>query len=290
MVDDAYDIAITELSYRYPGSDADTLHELSIRIAPGEIFALLGPSGAGKSTTVKAILGLLDEFRGEVTIGNVSMRRPLQSIYQQIGVAFESPRFYPRLTARQNLELFASLYDCPTIPPETLLEPFGLAADLDTPVGAFSKGMQMRLNFCRAIMHRPAVVVLDEPTSGLDPVNAAVVKDAIRDLNARGATVLITTHNMEVADQLSDRVAFVVDGAIATVDAPRALKLRYGEPAVRLETTGPEGTERHDFPLEGIGTCQPFLAMLRDRTIETIHTQEVTLEEVFLTVTGRGLS
>lgn len=280
-------VSIVDLSYRYPGNDSDTLRDLSLEIAPGEVFALLGPSGAGKSTTVHVLLGLLGGFAGTLTIGGVSMNTPPRSIYGAIGVSFETPRFYPRLTARQNLNLFASLYQTPTIPPEDLLARFGLADDIDTPVGSFSKGMQMRLSFCRAIMHQPGLLVLDEPTSGLDPGNAAAVKQAIRDLNERGTTILLTTHNMEVADQLSDRVAFVVDGRIGTVGDPRSLKLEHGTRTVRIHT---KSGESHVFPLEGLGANEVFLSMLQRDSVETIHTQEVSLEEVFLRVTGRGLA
>lgn len=279
-------VSIHNLSYRYPGNASDTLHDLSIEIAPGEIFALLGPSGAGKSTTVHVLLGLLGAFTGAITIDGVSMNEPPPSIYNTIGVSFETPRFYPRLTARQNLALFASLYETPTIPANELLSRFGLADDIDTPVGSFSKGMQMRLSFCRAIMHQPGFLVLDEPTSGLDPGNAAVAKQAIRDLNESGTTILLTTHNMEVADQLSDRVAFVVDGRVATIDEPRNLKLTHGTRTVQIRT---KSGETHVHPLPGLGVNDAFLSLLRTDSVETIHTQEVSLEEVFLRVTGQGL-
>jgi fluoroquinolone transport system ATP-binding protein len=149
--------------------------------------------------------------------------------------------------------------------------------------------MQMRLTFARALLNRPELIFLDEPTAGLDPVNARRIKDIILDLRNEGRTVFLTTHDMAVADQICDRVAFIVDGRISVIDAPRELKLRAGERRVRVEYRENSRTERREFPLDGIGANEAFLELLRRERIETIHTEEATLEDVFIRTTGRRL-
>ena len=134
------------------------------------------------------------------------------------------------------------------------------------------------------------MLFLEEPTAGLDPVNAQNIKQIIKELAADGRTVFLTTHDMSVADQLCDRVAFIVDGALACVDSPRSLKLRHGQRSVRVEYGADGAVTSREFPIDGLGKNADFLALLRESEIETIHTQETSLEGVFIEVTGRGLS
>ncbi len=133
------------------------------------------------------------------------------------------------------------------------------------------------------------MLFLDEPTSGLDPINARPIKELIRAQREAGKTVFLTTHNMAVADELCDRVAFIVDGAITLIDAPRELKLRYGEATVRVEYAENGRLASRDFPLPGLGDNAEFLALLRSGTVRTLHTQEATLEDIFIRVTWRSL-
>ena len=145
------------------------------------------------------------------------------------------PAHFSRLTARENLAAFAALYRGPVDEPDTLLELVDLAAAADRAVGEFSKGMQMRLNLARALVNRPRVLFLDEPTSGMDPVHANHVRDLIRRQPEQGRTVFLTTHDMATAEQLCDRVAFMVDGRIAAIDTPRNFRLAHGRPCVVVE-------------------------------------------------------
>ena len=164
-----------------------------------------------------------------------------------------------------------------------------MGADADKRVSQFSKGMRGRLNVARAMLPKPDLLFLDEPTAGLDPVSSRQIRDLIRDRQQAGATVFLTTHDMVVADELCDRVAFIVGGGITLIDAPRALKLRYGTRTVRVES-GAEGRWGHrEFPLDGLADNADFLATLRHETVQTIHTQETTLEEIFIRVTGTAL-
>ncbi|HXF61060.1 MAG TPA: ABC transporter ATP-binding protein [Caldilineaceae bacterium] len=282
-------IDVKDLAYRYPGAASAAVKGISFSVAPGEIFGFLGPSGAGKSTTQKVLIRLLKDFTGEVQVLGKDLRLWRNDYYERIGVSFELPNHYQKLTALENLRLFRALYHRETEEPMALLEMVGLQDDADSPVSTFSKGMQMRLNFVRALLHRPELIFLDEPTSGMDPANARKVKEIILDLKRGGRTIFLTTHDMNVAGELCDRVAFIVDGRIALIDAPRALKLKYGSRQVRVEYRHNGATATQEFPLANVGRNPAFLALIRDHEVETIHTQEATLEEIFIRVTGRSL-
>ncbi len=283
-------ITVEDLSYAYPGAEDDTLVALDFTLEDGEILGFLGPSGAGKSTTQKILIGLLRGYRGRVEVMGREVSDWGPDYYEQVGVCFELPNHYRRLTARENLAHFAALYTRETLAPDEVLDWVDLGAAADQPVSDFSKGMKVRLNLARSLIHRPRLLFLDEPTGGLDPVNARKVKALIRRLREEGTTVLLTTHDMMVADQLCDRVAFIVDGSIATLDGPEALKRRYGKREVEVTFERDGVVERERFPLDGLGADDGFAKLLRDVRVETLHSQETTLENVFIEVTGQRLT
>ncbi|MGF7048929.1 fluoroquinolone transport system ATP-binding protein [Paenibacillus sp. DS2015] len=282
-------IEVKQLTFTYPGTTKRTLHGLDFSIGAGEVFGFLGPSGAGKSTLQKILIGALKRYEGQVQVLGKEIRAIGPDYYERIGVAFEFPNFYNKFTALENLRMFGSLYAGHTENPMLLLELVGLEEAANLKVSQLSKGMKMRLNFCRALLHNPDILFLDEPTSGLDPVNAKIMKDMILEKKDAGKTVLITTHNMQAAEELCDRVAFIVDGQIKLIDSPRALKLRQGKKRIRVEyRIGLEkGTK--EFSMEGIGQNEDFLRLIRDYSVETIHSLEATLEQIFMDVTGRTL-
>lgn len=282
-------INVHNLSFQYTGGEKPAIQDLAFDIAEGEIFGFLGPSGAGKSTTQKILIGLLRGFQGDVKIFDKDLASWRQDLYERIGVAFEVPNLYLKLTGLENLRYFASLYSVPTRQPEELLEAVNLGDDGDMPVGQYSKGMRVRLNLARSMLHSPQILFLDEPTAGLDPVNARRVRDIVKAQQAAGRTVFLTTHDMAVADELCDRVAFILDGQINLIDSPRALKLRYGDPVVRVEYGLNGQSDRRDFSLEALGDNADFFELLRNNHVQTIHSQEATLEDIFIRVTGRGL-
>ncbi|RME65682.1 MAG: ABC transporter ATP-binding protein [Caldilineae bacterium] len=283
-------ISVRNLVYTYPGGNRPAVDGIDFSIEKGEIFGFLGPSGAGKSTTQKVLIKLLRGYEGEIQVLGKDLSRWDENYYERVGVAFELPNHYQKLTARENLELFRALYSGPTEDPLALLEMVGLREDADTRVSQFSKGMQMRLNFVRALLHRPELLFLDEPTTGLDPLNARKIKEIIRDQQRNGRTIFLTTHDMTVADQLCDRVAFIVDGKLSLIDSPRSLKIQHGRRVVRVEYhRDGNPLEQADFPLDGLGENQAFLELLRTQKVETIHTQEATLEDIFIETTGRRL-
>lgn len=285
-------ITVESLTYIYPGGVVPAVQGVDFSIQKGEIFGFLGPSGAGKSTTQKVLIKLLRGFQGQITVLSKPLAAWDDSYYERVGVAFELPNHYQKLTAQENLNLFRSLYSGETLDPTELLEMVGLEKDADTQISRFSKGMQMRLNFVRALLHKPEVLFLDEPTTGLDPLNGRKIKDIIRAQKAAGCTIFLTTHDMTVADQICDRVAFIVDGRIALIDSPRNLRLQYGKRRVRVEyhqnrTATP--LQQAEFPLDGLGEDAAFMDILRNHCIETIHTQEATLEDIFIETTGTSL-
>ncbi len=263
---------------------------VSFAIARGRIFGFLGPSGAGKSTTQRILTGILKDYAGTVRVDGREVATQSGDFYRRIGVMFELPNLYSRFTARENLTFFAALQGKPGIDPEPLLERLGLSREMDARVGSYSKGMKMRLNLARALMHEPEILFVDEPTSGLDPVNAKTVKELIREQRDAGRTVFLTTHNMEVAEELCDTVSFIVDGRLRLTDSPRALKLAHGQRSVRVEYLDNGGTAEELFDLGDLGTNQRFQRLLHSGTVETIHTQEASLEDVFVATTGRGLA
>ena len=280
-------ITVENLSFTYPGAASPALRDLNFSLEDGEIFGFLGPSGAGKSTTQKILIRLLLGYEGRAEVLGREVRRWDKSLYERVGVSFELPNHYARLTALENLRHFAAFYQGPTIDPHRVLDWVGLSDAADERAGALSKGMKVRLNLARACIHRPRLLFLDEPTSGLDPVNTRLVMELIRRLRKEGTTVLVTTHNMSLADQLCDRVAFIVDGQIALIDAPDRLKRQHGEGQVRLKQAG---SPARQFPLDGLGENKAFLDALRTGgTIESLQSEQTTLDDIFIEVTGKTL-
>lgn len=283
-------ITIENLRYTYPNGHSPAVDNLNCSIAPGEIFGFLGPSGAGKSTTQKILIGLAKGWDGRVEVFGHDLRSMQRDYYERIGVSFEMPNLYGKLTALENLRFFASLYRTRGSAPEDLLAAVGLEEAGDRRVSDFSKGMKMRLNVCRALVNDPELLFFDEPTSGQDPVSARKVKDLILERKQRGATVFLTTHNMALAQEICDRVAFIVDGRIQLIDSPRELMVRNGKRSIRVALRRPDASiEERRFPLDGIGNNDDFLTLLREERIETVHTEEASLDDIFIAVTGRSL-
>jgi fluoroquinolone transport system ATP-binding protein len=284
-------IRVRGLTFTYPKSTQPAVRGMDFSVGRGEIFGFLGPSGAGKSTTQKLLIGLLRGHGGEATVWGKDPLAWGSDYYERIGVSFELPNHYQKLTGLENLRFFASLYGGETLDPMKLLEAVGLADDANTRVGKYSKGMQMRLTFARSLINDPELLFLDEPTSGMDPVNARKVKDIILERKARGRTIFLTTHDMTTANELCDRVAFVVDGTIVALDTPTELRVARSRRRVQVEYRGDNGAlDSAEFPMDGLADDPAFHAVLRNHHVVTIHSKEATLEDVFVEVTGRRLS
>lgn len=246
--------------------------------------------GAGKSTTQGLMTGLPNIQQGTVTYDGEDLRRLGNRFYNKIGVSFEHPNVFGKLTGLENLRFYAGLYSVPTEDPEQLLESVGLRDAANRRAAAYSKGMKQRLVFARSLINRPSILFLDEPTSGLDPATAERVKDIIRAKRDDGCTVFLTTHNMHTADELCDVVAFLNEGRIVAMDAPRELKLKYGERSVAVEhrTNGSMSREVL-FPAKEDDAAR-LKTLIDTGRLETIHSQEASLEQIFIQMTGRELS
>jgi fluoroquinolone transport system ATP-binding protein len=279
-------IQVNGLNYQYPGTNQLAIKGISFSIEKGEVFGFLGPSGSGKSTTQKILFKLLSGYSGAAKIEGKEVSAWGKDLYEKIGVGFELPNHYLKLTALENLTFFKNFYRA-THNPLELLDMVGLKNDANKKVGDFSKGMKMRLNFVRSFLHDPEILFLDEPTSGLDPVNAKVVKDIIGNLKAQGKTIFITTHQMHDAEQLCDRVAFIVEGEIKAMDSPENLKIKHSTRSV--EVLFRHATHKEQFNLDGLGGNKSFLEKLKSHEIETIHSQEASLDDIFIHVTGKTL-
>ncbi len=282
-------IQVQDLHFSYNASAHETLHGLNFGIGKGEIFGFLGPSGAGKSTTQKILTGLLKRYSGSVKVGNKEIRQITPDFYEKVGVVFEFPNLFSKFTALENLSYFSGLYRGATWDLKELLALVGLEKDMKTRVSEFSKGMKMRLNFCRGLLNIPEVLFLDEPTSGLDPVNARGILEIIKTQKQAGTTIFLTTHNMHVADELCDRVAFIIDGRIVLIDSPRTLKLQKGKKKIKVESRSESGIITEEFAMDGIGENTRFQELLKSGKLETIHSLEASLEDIFIEVTGRRL-
>ncbi|MGL4798546.1 MAG: ATP-binding cassette domain-containing protein [Cellulosilyticaceae bacterium] len=277
-------IQVEDLRFCYKGMKEDTLKGISFKVEKTECFGLLGPSGAGKSTLQKVLLGLEKKYRGKAVVMGTEVSGLGNKYYDRIGVGFELPNLYEQLTVWENLETFRGLYKTPA-DSGMLLRQMGLYEHKDKKVNQISKGMKMRLNFCRALIGTPDILFLDEPTSGLDPNNTAVIREAIRNYKAEGKTVILTTHNMSFAEQICDCVAFIVEGEIKEMGTPEALREKYGVAQVVVETEKGEET----FALSTIGKDAGFRVVLDEGNITRIDTKKPSLEEIFTTVTGRVL-
>ncbi len=280
-------IQVSHVYHDYEGKGKFAVSDISFSVEGGSIFGFLGPSGAGKSTIQNIMTGLLPIQKGEVLYDGKSVRGLRTAFFNQIGVSFEQSNLYASLTGLENLKYYAALFSVPTLPPMELLERVGLREDANKRVSNYSKGMKQRLTFARALINRPQYLFLDEPTSGLDPRTAVGIRELILEQKQRGAAVFLTTHSMELADALSDTVAFLYGGEIAAMDTPESLKRVYGRREVNVVYR--EGQEERErvFPLDQKAELTAFLAQA---DVVKLHSQEATLQEIFLRVTGKELS
>jgi len=276
---------IEDLSYRYPSGENDVIKGISFNVKQCEIFGFLGPSGAGKSTTQKLMIKLLNDYRGNIKYFDRDLKKINESYYEEIGVGFEMPVHFGKLTGLENMKYFSSFYKNKA-DIKNLMEKVGLWEFRDVLVSQYSKGMKVRLNFVRAMLNNPRVLFLDEVTNGLDPKNAMIIKKMIYEFKKDGGTVFLTTHLMNDVEQLCDQVAFCVDGKLYEIATPRDLKLKYGKKEVTVEYHENNNILTRDFELNDLGFNDDFQTLLKSNRLETIHSGETTMEDIFIKVTG----
>jgi ABC-2 type transport system ATP-binding protein len=282
-----YAIEVENLTYRY--GELTAVNQINFQVAEGEILGFLGPNGAGKSTTVKVLTGQLLPKEGKATLLGMDITRQPKQVQAQIGVCFEMSNMYEQMSASDNLKLFAQLFGTP-IDADALLARVGLAGRGKDKVATYSKGMKQRLMVARALVNKPRILFLDEPTDGLDPVSSETIRNIIKEEQARGTTIFLTTHDMLEADKLADRVAFINQGKIVALDTPHSLKQQYGKRAIMAEVALANGRlETREVVMDQADTAAAVAELFAQENVVTLHSEEATLEDIFIQITGRGL-
>lgn len=279
-------IKVDDLSFSY--TDRDFLQNINFEVGKGEILGFLGPSGAGKSTLQKILIGMITNYGGSVIVNGVESKRHSNKFYENIGVDFEFPSLYEKLTAIENLKYFGSLYSKKLLSIDELLKSVGLENEANKRVSEYSKGMKSWLNFIKALLHNPDILFLDEPTSGLDPSNSKVMKDIILSEKSKGKTIILTTHNMLDATELCDRVAFIVNGKISALDTPHNLIMSKGAIKVRY-TYFDNGEKTSECFLNNTANDKNLNMLIEKNKLLSIHSSEPTLNDIFIEITGRNL-
>jgi ABC-2 type transport system ATP-binding protein len=244
------------------------LDDVSFDVVDGEIFGLIGPNGAGKTTTMECVEGLRKPDRGRIAVLGMDPFRDVYALQQRIGVQLQQAQLQKRITVREAVDFWASLYRRPRRDGERLLDQLGLADKRDAWFMTLSGGQKQRLFIALALINDPDVVFLDELTTGLDPQARRTIWDLVRDIRARGKTVLLTTHLMEEAERLCDRVAIIEHGRIIDIDTPDRLVARHCPERTVIVTTDDPSAER--------------------RFRELPPVQSVTRSGARLTIAGRG--
>lgn len=260
------------------------LSDLHFQVKKGEIFGFLGPSGAGKTTTIKLLSGQLKQHEGNVYMFQAEVLKQRNTLYRRIGILSDNSGLYEELSVYENLRLFADIHHLPTSAIDEVLERIHLQGEEKKLAKKLSRGMRQRLLFAIAILHKPEVLFLDEPTSALDPATSEAVHAIILDLHKQGTTIFLTTHNMEEADMLCDRVAFLHHGEIVELGNPDALKLKYAQNQIHILTNRQSYTIQKDA--KGLSELLPTL---EKEGIQKIHSVEPDLKTIFLDITGREL-
>jgi ABC-2 type transport system ATP-binding protein len=290
-------IEVQDLTKRYgpPESGLLAVDHISFQVHQGEVFGFLGPNGAGKTTTIRVLVGLSEPTAGHARILGMDRSSQLPQIKKRIGVVPEASNLYNELTAFDNLVFSMQLYGVPRHErisrAEDLLARFRLAEKRDTPFAKLSRGMKRALTIATALAHRPALLFLDEPTTGLDILSARSLRQMIAGLRDEGVTVFLTTHYLEEAERLCDRIALLVRGRIVALDTLAALKAQVqGAAAVEVilqEGSGHTETRRlvGEKPVSLIREAMA-LAEPEGRHLLALRTLQPTLEDVFVRLTG----
>jgi len=277
-------VEVTDLAKHY--GDLRAVDGITFSVAEGEVFGFLGHNGAGKTTTIRMLTGRAHPTGGSARVAGFDVATQMDRVKPLINLVPEDPNLYERLTGRDNLRFFAELYGVPMSRVDELLETVSLTEAAPRKVKTYSSGMKQRLLVARALINRPRVLFLDEPTRGLDPTSARELRQLVADMARGGTTVFLTTHYMEEADELCDRVAFLSRGRIVALDVPRELKLRYGK---RTATVLLDTREEQTIQLDEAADGERLAGWMRDGRVLTVHSNEGTLEDVFIALAGRPL-
>lgn len=285
MNDSAAMIRIEELRVQYGSFTA--VKSLSLDIRKGELFGLLGPNGAGKSTTMRVLIGQRRPTAGRVRVSGYDVVRDWAKVKPLFGYVPDRENHFEEFTGRRNLEFFADLYGAPRLRVRDCLRLVELEDAGDLPVRGYSLGMRRKLLLARALLHNPPVLYLDEPTANLDIHSAAIVHRILRDRVAAGATVVLTTHDMDEVEKICDRVGIVCKGQLIALDSPMALKTAHTE---RIADVVLRNDERHAINLDVPTDRDRLTAIVQAGTAASIRTREFDFHATFLKLTGETYS
>jgi ABC-2 type transport system ATP-binding protein len=274
-------IEVENLSRSFNSLNA--VDDISFSVDAGEIFGFLGHNGAGKTTTIRMLSGQLLPSSGRGRVAGCDIVSEQQRLKPLIGVVSEHQNLYERMSGRENLEFASRLYGQDMARIDAVLEQVDLVARAKDKVQTYSNGMKQRLIIARAILHSPQIIFLDEPTRGLDPVVGREIRRLIVDMSNQGVTIFLTTHYMEEADQLCNRVAFLSEGKIVALDTPNSLKTIHGEAHVNVTL---DNGDRLSLDLHS----EDLQRLLSNKQVRTLHSADATLEAVFIKLAGRELS
>ncbi len=274
-------ITLKHIAFRYPKKKEFSLTDITLSVHPGEIFTLLGPNGAGKTTLIRILAGLILPQRGSVNICGFDMLTQEYAAREKIGLVLGDERtFYFRLSGAQNLEFFGGLYGIERHrlkeQVRKVLSLVGLSQDAKLQFMRYSTGMRKRLNMARALLHDPEVLLLDEPNSGVDPESSKKIREIIDELRARNKTILLTTHDMEEAEKLSDRIGFLKEGKLVKIGVIEDFKRM-----IRKRTVTIEFSASSEFSREQV------IALIREVQRQGKH-ESVTFRHNRLIISGNG--
>lgn len=279
-----YTIEMNNISKKF--GEKKVIDDLNVNIKSGEVIGFLGPSGAGKTTTIKILTGQLKQDSGNAKILGKDTTTLNNEIYGQIGIVTDNSGLYENLNAYDNLLLFSRILGTDKSIIKTLINKVGLGNDIKKLVKNFSKGMKQRLVLARAMLNEPKILFLDEPTSGLDPSTAIEIHSLMLEMRNQGTTFFLTTHNMQEATKLCDRIALFDKGKIVDIGTMDELSQRHNtDKKIKILTTSGEVLILPISP----ESSHKITELLNNNEIVNIHSQEPTLEQIFLKLTGREL-
>ncbi|MEQ8172944.1 MAG: ABC transporter ATP-binding protein [Candidatus Eremiobacterota bacterium] len=279
-------IEVIDVTKKYKTITA--LNNISFKVEKGEIFGFLGPNGAGKTTTLRILTGQIKPTSGKASVCNYDIIKDRKKLKENIGVVFEHQNLYHRLSGINNLELFRRLYRVSQKRVYEVLDIVELSHRAKESVQHYSRGMKQRLLIARALLHKPSVMFLDEPSSGLDPHSAHQIRNMILNLSKEGVTVFLTTHYLEEAELLCNRVAIIDRGTIIALDRTESLKSLYSSRTVNVKIEENGNARVISLPVDCNDTGDKIKEFFNSKILLSIHSEEPKLEEVFLRITNRG--
>ena len=264
------------------------VNQLDLVVPPGELFGFLGPNGAGKTTTIRVLTGSQIPSGGRVTVMGYNIPAHFEEAKPLFGYVPDTENHMEEFTGRENLRLFAQLYGATFDRVDEVLARLELSEAADLAVDAYSKGMRRKLLIAREILHRPRILYLDEPTANLDAHSTELVRNLLRELAADGATIFLTTHNMEEVEQICDRVAILCRGELVDCDTPTNFVTRHAQRIVNTHFERDGVVCRESLNLDIEPERNRLAEIVRDEECVRVHSQEFDFEDVFLKLTGQA--